>query len=356
MSEALEARTPSVEEPISGDEYVRWAYRLLLGREPESEAVVQNHPHRNNREMLLKLTLLSEEFTTKHGGLISADYPSPYQSWGQATLAFIHLPKTGGTTLNSLLSTYFPKQRICPERYGRLHLYSPAQLANYDFFSGHFDYFSTKFIPRRRVRCVSLFRDPSDRLISWYRFFRAHPATNTFTDNLNVKLAHELSAEEFFEHESTLKSPQVNNGYFSCFRCPTATDRAFLEYMASADSAEVVTSDHDEGKVKELLARAVTRILSLDAIGLTERFEESVELIFSTLGYRIPESIVPENVTDEMGVSRVPEIEMTPRLSRALHHLTRYDRVIYNAAKQDFERRLNARSTQTVEQTARIEP
>ena len=47
----IQAGTP---QPIDGEEYVRWAYRLLLGREPENTAVVKNHIHKNNRDLLLK--------------------------------------------------------------------------------------------------------------------------------------------------------------------------------------------------------------------------------------------------------------------------------------------------------------
>ena len=78
--------------------------------------------------------------------------------------------------------------------------------------------------------------------------------------------------------------------------------------------------------------------------GITERFDELVALIFSSLGLPIPETIVPENVTDELpnvyeDFSPAPAVEMTPRLSRALRRLTRYDRIIYDVAKSEFERR-----------------
>ena len=89
--------------------------------------------------------------------------------------------------------------------------------------------------------------------------------------------------------------------------------------------------------------------MALDGIGLTERFRDSVELIFSQLGLAMPKSIAPTQVTDDLPNSDtrfvpVPKVVMTPRLSRALEALTRYDRIIYDVAKREFQRRLSARS------------
>jgi SAM-dependent methyltransferase len=52
----------SVIEPFDGEEYVRWAYRLLLGREPEGLEAIQNNPFKNDRQQLVKAVLSSDEF------------------------------------------------------------------------------------------------------------------------------------------------------------------------------------------------------------------------------------------------------------------------------------------------------
>ena len=48
--------------PVDGEEYVRWAYRLLLGREPESPDTIQSNPFKNNRQRLVQSVLSSSEF------------------------------------------------------------------------------------------------------------------------------------------------------------------------------------------------------------------------------------------------------------------------------------------------------
>lgn len=59
-------------EPPDGREYVRWAYRLLLGREPESDDAVENNPFRNDRLRLLQSVLHGPEFVQRHGTAFAA--------------------------------------------------------------------------------------------------------------------------------------------------------------------------------------------------------------------------------------------------------------------------------------------
>ncbi len=58
-SQAPDSNAPG---PFKGEEYVRWAYRLLLGREPESLETIQNNPLKNDRQRLVEAILRSGEF------------------------------------------------------------------------------------------------------------------------------------------------------------------------------------------------------------------------------------------------------------------------------------------------------
>jgi hypothetical protein len=357
---ASQAYESSAATLFDGEEYVRWAYRLLLGREPENLEAVQSNPFKNHRQLLVQYFLNSHEFKQNYEKLpitykdklaALADYP--YASWNRDAVAFIHLPKTAGTTLHSLLSACFSKGRICPQRLNALHSYSPAELTRYDFYSGHFDYFSLRFIPRQRVRCISMFRDPYQRLISSYRFYKSHPTSNEFADDIDIKLANELSAEEFFEHKNIICSTYTNNSYLFYFGSSShdhatfnalAGTRSPIRGPAPVDRHAAADSLAADEFCVPILARARQRILDLDAIGLTERFQDSVETIFTTLGFPIPETIAPDMVTDELPASDarfspVPPVTMTARLSRALEPLTKYDRILYDVAKREFERR-----------------
>jgi hypothetical protein len=98
-----------------------------------------------------------------------------------------------------MLERQFPADRRCPVLEGKLHLLSIAELAQYDFFAGHFDRSSLRFIPRDNIKTVALFREPRARLISFHRFLRSHLVGDEFAGDHFIRLASESTAEEFFE-------------------------------------------------------------------------------------------------------------------------------------------------------------
>ena len=198
-------------------EEVRYGYLFVLGREPESETTLSWHLQHADISQFREALLRSEEFRAKYSALSPGVIGHPFATWHREAVAFIHVPKTGGSSLQNLLRECFCRNRICPERLNQLHFHSVAQLGWYDFFSGHFDYISKYFIPRQNVRCLSILRDPIRRLISLYRFSRSHAPTGEFAGNLMVQLANELSAEQFFEHEQIMALSTVNNAYLFTF-------------------------------------------------------------------------------------------------------------------------------------------
>jgi hypothetical protein len=335
-------------QAISEDDYVLWAYRLLLGREPEPKAIEENS-YKHDTMLLVDSILNSEEFHARFTPERALPERNPFATWTRDAIAFLHLPKTGGTTLRNLLGAHFPADRICPQAYNGLHLYKAADLAQYDFFAGHFDAFALHFIPRRDVRCISLFRDPVARLISWYRFCRAHPRSGHYIEEQFIRMAHDLTVEEFFEHDYAIHSPYHNNAYLF-FLGSSLDDQHTLQALTrSASATPDGTMDQVHETVAPVLAQALIQVQRLDALGLSERFGPSVRLIFRTLGLPQPDNIVSARVTDDLATmdprfSRVPPVQMTPRLARALDRLTQYDQVIYDAAKRRFDQLLRETS------------
>lgn len=151
--------------PISA-EAVRYGYLFAFGREPENQDAITWHIRHTDVFKFREALLCSEEFRAKYSAFLPGVTGHPFATWHRDAFAFIHIPKTGGSTLSNLLRACFSAERICPERFNQLHFHSVADLGRYDFFSGHFDYLSKHFIPRQRVRCLSIFRDPIQRLVS----------------------------------------------------------------------------------------------------------------------------------------------------------------------------------------------
>ncbi len=188
--------------------------------------------------------LSNSEFRRRYVSLLGQSAPSPYSTWNRQAVAFIHLHKTGGTTFHALLSACFPSERVCPERFETLHLWTPSDLTDYDLFSGHFDYFSLKYIPRRRVRTVSMFRDPIKRQISHYRFVKSH-SPEEFPNDRNVQLANTLTPEEFFEHEHIIRQRWFNNTYLLVFGA-SLHDQATLSAIVSETMGKQARPKQDD--------------------------------------------------------------------------------------------------------------
>ncbi len=316
---------------VSTDD-VRNCYRYILGREPENEEVViEALTHHKNFHVLRESFLASPEFRDQYKALNHSFIEQPFTSHTRRTVVFIHLLKTAGSTLHSLLERHFAPDRIWPVRYNHIHRYTPAELSRFDFFSGHFDWMSTEFIPREHIERVAIFRKPQARLISFYRFVKSHIPSRDNENYFFVRLAHELSAEEFFEHSMVRATPEICNHYLLVFGLAYA--RVNLGWPPEKGSITAA-----------ILERAKQRIRSLDGIGISERFKESVDMVFGSLDLPVPESVENLQVTDQLPHmdSRylpVPPVVITDRLVEALRDLTVYDDVIYSEALGEFERR-----------------
>lgn len=307
------------------------AFRLILGRELDDENVIDGYMRVSNVAELRSALLNSKEFHEKYQAMRPDTAEHPNLSMARDTLVYIHLRKTGGISLRTMLEQQFSADRRCPIREDLLHRLSVAELAYYDFFAGHFDRTALRLIPRSGIKTIALFREPRARLISYYRFLKSHPIRDEFADNLFVRFANELSAEEFFERPEVRTSSAIFNNYLISFGGSYSWFAQNQSTLAKEDFLRA-------------LEEAKRQIHSLTALGITERFEQSVELIFKSLGLPRPRSIEVRNVTDELPeaearLQRVDAVALTPRLLAALGELTVYDDEIYQFAVQEFDSR-----------------
>ena len=86
-------------------------------------------------------------------------------------LAFIHAPKTAGTSFTRALARGWPRRRGFASREGSAGL-SPAELGQLDMVAGHFHAFHMEKPAFADFVRVTLVRDPFDRLISSWHFGR----------------------------------------------------------------------------------------------------------------------------------------------------------------------------------------
>jgi hypothetical protein len=320
---------------LTRDEVV-WGFKYCLGRNPGGEEVIQQHMKMADYKTLREHLLKSPEFLSRMTQQAKPAEDHPFANFGRRAVVFIHVQKTAGTSVTQLLAANFEPARRCPERFNQLHHYSLAELGKYDFFSGHFDLFSTHLIPRRSIFRLSFFRKPSDRLISFYRFARAHPPSPSLLADPHFALAKELDAVAYFSNDFIRASRLINNHYRAVFGGSLWPGvRLHFDGGPSGDS------------VFGGVDRAIEGVRLLDGLGLTHRFTESMRVIFDDLSFSLPESPKRLMSTDQMALeddeaTHVPPIQMTPELQAVLDALVNDDDRIFKAAEAEFARRVAA--------------
>ena len=131
-------RRPSREDVIH-------VWRHILGRDPPEDMIDSNMRLPNIAAVRLSL-IRSPEFRDAVVLEHFEQNEHPDNDRWRPTVVYIHLMKTGGTSLRITFGEHFAPDRICPMHFNRLHDMSVAELGRYDFFNGHFDFSSIRFI------------------------------------------------------------------------------------------------------------------------------------------------------------------------------------------------------------------
>ena len=195
----------------------------------------------------------------------------------QPVLVFIHLPKTGGSTLNGLLFGQFPREKVFhildTSHCETFLAMSDEERDRFDCIIGHIPACIHNFISRP-CRYIVLLRDPLERAISDYYYVltsSAHPRHEEYTRK-KMTLEQNLRARIDFSHQTILNLllypnlelfPYIPNikkwrGYESC---------SMNEIM-----------EQSKRKLREDFFQA----------GITDRFEDFVLLLARKLGWRLP--------------------------------------------------------------------
>lgn len=322
---------------ISRDEVVS-GYRLILGREPESERVVDYHCLHEDLLTFRKVLIDSEEFSELYAMMAKRPLDVPFFEWAShdaVRIVFMHGPKTGGTTLHNLLIQFFPKELVFSERFNGIKNYVVGALARFNYFSGHFDLASCQLIPGEK-KIVTFLREPVSRLISLYNFLRAHRHDVVERNNWELaRLASCLSAEEFFRSPVVRTHPYIENGMTRAL-----VDFLPIEIWPVVDERACRPSLSGAGK------EAIERLSSLTAFGVLEHYDASVNLIFDSLSLPRPASIERKMVLSDLmadagNYRSVEVVKETPRLRSIIEDLVSADLVLYEGAMELFRQRVS---------------
>lgn len=241
-------------------------------------------------------------------------------------LVFLHLPKTAGTSLHAALARHFrPEEVFRPEglaAWGE----ALADPGRYRFWTGHMPFSLVALIPPP-VFVVTLLRDPVQRILSLYTFWRRHadPARP------HLRVAMECDLEGFL----TSAEPAVRNG--------TDNHMARLLHgrvpVAEADGWPTVAQPQDVPRRltdAEVLAGARRNLLRCGAVGLDTDVTGLYRRVCEAFGFAAGED-PPRLNTRETGEAALrpagPPPVITPAAAAALERLTRLDRPLHALAQ-----------------------
>jgi hypothetical protein len=249
-------------------------------------------------------------------------------AWPQ--VCFLHLAKTAGSSINQLLGSRFSDHSgigICPEHMDERPI---GALGNLGLISAHFSARHFPLLATHRFLFTFL-RDPVDRVISNYYYLHAYDGPPDCTNSAVL-----VSAKTNTFHEFLLDDhPQV---------------RSFTNNMQANALAWDWRGDYRE-EIPDLGRVAISALEHFDFVGLFEHYEESLQVLFQLLHWRLEPSDAALVVNKTRQRPRAAEIE--PETLSLIRQLNVADQQLYDFAVAQWNERASAGASQDLWSAAR---
>jgi hypothetical protein len=226
-------------------------------------------------------------------------------------LIFLHLPKTGGSTLHAYLERQFPlennytikvinSERIDVDSFINLEEKKREKIR---LLKGHMMFGLHKYLIGES-KYFTYLRKPEDRLISYYYYALGRP-----NHGLHKKLIEEkLSIKDFLYQ---VEDKDVNNGQ--------------IRYISGIDDTE-----------QNMLDKALENIdKHFSFVGLQEKFDESLLLLSQLYGWGTP-YYKTQNVTK----NRISVSELDSETKKTIEELNKGDITLYKIIEEKINKQL----------------
>ena len=312
----------------------------MLGREPEPKALAsyaESLAAKKDLGALLRELIGSKEFAAKQWSRARDRWPHPSATYDSPAVIFLHVQKTAGTSMQNMLRAVYDPREVFSEHTDSLYLRSPAELAQYRVFAGHFNYDSVDYIRRRKVSVFTFVREPRKRLLSLYHFWRAHePGHPSY--HRDMAAANDMELHDFFAEADNSAKPTLWNH----MTWVIMGDRQWRAWRAELAAARNATSTG--ALLSTRICPAVReRLGDFLFVGIQEDFQRSASVLFQILNRPTPDVPKDHSLEKLMRVERsfkkeMPMQRVTPEVTAALDRLVQIDDIIYGEAKALYER------------------
>jgi hypothetical protein len=237
-------------------------------------------------------------------------------------LVFVHLPKTAGLSVRKTLLREVgdrPRFRIINpvEDLTALARMPAEERARLTLVEGHL-YYGVHEVIGRPCRYFTMLRGPVERVLSWYSFVREYTP-------------HHL-------HERVMRGGEGGGGMSlaQCLReaISVELDNHMVRTLAGQRHVHLPFG----GVTREMLEEAKRNLGTFEAVGISERFEESLALFARVFGWK-PSQAERVNVTR----ARVKAEELDEEALALVRGQNALDAEFYEYARAMFERQLAGR-------------
>ena len=194
--------------------------------------------------------------------------------WKRKRLYFLHINHTGGTSLEQALRPHFTSEDICPhyeidDWQDIKDNKDDEALKQYKLFIGHSPVDIKKLIPRKTLS-VTIMRDPVERCLAAYNYFRLDPASGKFEEYQNANM----------DFDQYLEVELPNNS-----RLGRYAQMYPLSNLETIDELKVDFNDVSEADA-QMLHFSTYEVQLFDLLGFTDNLEGLYQRICKAMGWK----------------------------------------------------------------------
>jgi hypothetical protein len=281
---------------------------------------------------------------------------------------FMHIPKTGGTSVRQILRRAYAGRQIAVLEVPHLSRYTAADLPGFRCYCSQCSPSILNLIDRSDLLTMTMLRDPVERTISALYFHQ-----DNLTRHPDWFEPEHLEQQQRFvgaDLAALIADPELAAAVKDVQTRLLGSERDYRVFLADGaigrtgrpvrppDHVPIIGAALDEA---QLFRRACQRLDNMAVVGLTERFDESMNLLCSHLGIPRPDRLPTERVgVRKDGVAiRGYRASVPAELIEQVESLTRYDQALYTYAQELFAQqwaRQQARPQRTYSIAAHLRP